>query len=904
MSRGRLEIFSLIALFLFQLYVGWKELGNENDLLASGGLTNNKLRTEWLNQMLGDPNTGKIPNNVRANELQFVKSLETNGSRNANQFNWHWEQVGPRNIGGRTRALQIDISNPKILLAGGASGGIFRSENGGDSWTKVSEPDQNLAITSIAQDHKSGKQNNWYACTGELRGGNQISGNSAYAGDGLLKSTDGGKTWIKLNSFQNPSPQLKDSTDYTFRLIVSKTDNAVYLASGSGIHCSKDEGKSWVQEVGTSQSKGIYTDVIQTPSGRMYATANYGGLGNLYSKEHRDSSWKNISPSFLPNQVGRMILAVDKSSSNDKFYILMESPNTGKAGADFRGNVEHHSLFKFERIGNNMHSWNLSSNLPVGPNQFDDYISQSGYCMDIAVSPHDSNIVVIGGTNLYISHDGFKTDTKTYYAGGYGETTAIPDFQMYPNHHPDLQTIVFHPAYDKIMYTGSDGGIHKTLDLYQNKVVWLSLNNGYVSTQFYTLSIDHVTGSNKVMGGLQDNGTLLSVSGKATSDWTLPLSYDGGFCEFSDQSDVLYASKQLDGIAKIKIDSKGERINWTRIDPPTSAQYLFINPYMIHPSNKNIMYLPIRGELWVNSKLNEFTFDGQFNKQSKNWNRISLPSGFQPSAITFSEQNSVLYLASTSGDLLKVSSISGSSATIENITQGLDGRGYINSIALNPNDTNEFMVVYSNYNTYSDFTTQDGGKSYSNISGNLEGKRQDGVPAGFDHLNNGPSCRVGKILYFNNSKYYFIGTSIGLFATQSLDSMNTDWQIVEMGENSNLVISDLEYRMADEHLFVSTFGNGIFKCDLNSIAGISQNVNELSVELYPNPCNELTNLKFAKSHLPLSLEIYEISGRKIYGSSVNTESFQLQTNAFPNGQYLVVAYNKQVKLSSSFLVNH
>ena len=246
-----------------------------------------------------------------------------------------------------------------------------------------------------------------------------------------------------------------------------------------------------------------------------------------------------------------MVLATDNQYKGERIYVLAVTNNRGKRGEDFRGNAEYHSLYKYSYISGNGSgsngSWiNLSANIPVGPEQFDDFITQSAYCMDIAVSPLDSNVVAIAGTNLYISDDAFKTDTKTRFAGGYGEKTKIPDFKLYPNHHPDLQTIVFHPTNSKIIMTGSDGGIHQSNDLYAKNVVWNSLNNNYSSTQFYTLAIDEKKLSNRIMGGLQDNGTLLSINGNPSESWTLPMSYDGGYCAFSNTEPYIYASKQLD----------------------------------------------------------------------------------------------------------------------------------------------------------------------------------------------------------------------------------------------------------------------------------------------------------------------------------------------------------------------
>ena len=214
-------------------------------------MTNSIERVKWENQMLGDPRTGKIPTNARMAELHFVGNLNQNSSANRDQ-NRVWQWMGPKNIGGRTRSLQYDIKNSKNILAGSASGGIFRSINNGQTWIKVSDKTQNLAITSLAQNPNPGFENIWYACTGELRGGNQISGNSVYSGDGLLKSTDNGISWVSLSAFKNSSPQTNDSTDRGWRIIVSNQNSDVYFSSASGIYKSTDHGTNWKKVLGSS----------------------------------------------------------------------------------------------------------------------------------------------------------------------------------------------------------------------------------------------------------------------------------------------------------------------------------------------------------------------------------------------------------------------------------------------------------------------------------------------------------------------------------------------------------------------------------------------------------------------------------------------------------------------------
>ena len=135
--------------------------------------------------ILQDPKTNQIPSNVRKRELHFW-------SKNRNQFtsrtksqNIDWKQTGPYNVGGRTRALAIDVTNDNIILAGGVTGGMWRSEDGGASWTKTTSTTEHQSVTAVAQDPRNGFTNIWYYATGELYGSASAMG-AFYAGTLLL----------------------------------------------------------------------------------------------------------------------------------------------------------------------------------------------------------------------------------------------------------------------------------------------------------------------------------------------------------------------------------------------------------------------------------------------------------------------------------------------------------------------------------------------------------------------------------------------------------------------------------------------------------------------------------------------------------------------------------------------
>ena len=138
-------------------------------------LDNPAERVVWERLRLANPITGQIPKRIRQKEMIFAKTLPRSKKINKTA----WIHRGPFNVGGRTRALALDVLDENTLLAGGASGGMFRSIDGGQSWGMTTHPNQLHNVTCVAQDTRQGKENIWYFGSGELTG-SSASGGEAY----------------------------------------------------------------------------------------------------------------------------------------------------------------------------------------------------------------------------------------------------------------------------------------------------------------------------------------------------------------------------------------------------------------------------------------------------------------------------------------------------------------------------------------------------------------------------------------------------------------------------------------------------------------------------------------------------------------------------------------------------
>ncbi|MCE1164722.1 MAG: hypothetical protein LWX07_04880, partial [Bacteroidetes bacterium] len=154
-----------IILFMFLIHGISDERKTE---YSTGDQDNPAARMEQEFRMLRDINTNKIPDNIYNLEQVFASKLPKAGTDSPNSL--EWTERGPNNVGGRTRALEGDITNANVIIAGGISGGIWKSVNGGTSWTLTTTPSQLHSATCIAQDKRAGHTSNWYVGTGERTG--------------------------------------------------------------------------------------------------------------------------------------------------------------------------------------------------------------------------------------------------------------------------------------------------------------------------------------------------------------------------------------------------------------------------------------------------------------------------------------------------------------------------------------------------------------------------------------------------------------------------------------------------------------------------------------------------------------------------------------------------------------
>jgi hypothetical protein len=761
--------------------------------------------------LLKDPATGTIPKGTYAEEWRQALATEKHYDQPVNPLAKtdlfaSWSFKGPSNLGGRTRAIGIDVNNNSIILAGCISGGISRTTNGGASWSNVTPLGHVKNISSIAQDTRSGWTNTWYFCTGETLGNSASDNGAFYVGTGVFKSTNNGASWRRLSNSDTGSEEFyDDQRDVSSRIAVDPTNGNVYLAATNGIWRSTDTGATWANVLGQnggSWNSGWTTDIVITTGGVLYAAfSGFGGSsldGVWTSTTGASASWTRIANSSsvtgwnTSGNYGRVVLALAPSDQTKLFALYWNNTTSSCSNSP----APEAELFKYN---SSTSTWtDLSANLPDETGCLegnDPFAVQTGYDLCIAVKPDDVNTVFIGGTNVYRSTSGFTNTTATTRIGGYGGPST---YASYANHHPDIQELKFASGSNDVLYTGDDGGIQKA-DITVTTPAWTSLNNSYPSYQYYHVALDPNSATNAYfLGGAQDNGSTYMTTSTTAN---LYLGGDGCSVGMNSGGAVFYLSTQLGTAYR---DNAG----FVRIDPNTNKS-LFVTNFWLDPDNTNFLYYANGDTLYRTGSASSVT-------QTSGWTALTgLASavgstrkifGITTSRGTYSTNTSIqatlsrLYVGTNNGQLFRLDdpqNVSASAAPANITPTSMTGGGTLVDIAVDPSDSRKIMAVYSNYGVNSVWYTADASQASPTWS-NLEG--------------NSSALTFRSVVKLNDGviSSYVVGTSKGIYSTNVLSGNLTTWLQEAPGSIGYLPVPDIAYRRSDQTMLAGTHGNGMF----------------------------------------------------------------------------------------------
>jgi photosystem II stability/assembly factor-like uncharacterized protein len=741
-----------------------------------------KARSEWFYGQRAYPRE-HVPANAHATALKqlnhrlaALRSANVNG-RGPTVNSLTWTPIGPQPIDtpytdpvvtGRVSALAVDPRNSNTVYLGGAMGGVWKTTDGGTTWTPLTDTQTSLAVGSIVLD--PGHPDTVFVGTGE----ENFSGDSYY-GAGILKSTNGGASWTQLcGPFCGPVGQdsYYGGGAHIGGLAVHPTNGQVLLAAVSllsqdGIYRSIDGGVSWTQVL--SGNPG--TAVIFDPTNGNVAFAALGnsfsgGTEGVYKSTNGGQTWSAANGSgsnTLPLiNAGRIVLAM-AASSTQTLYAGVADVNSG-------------NLIGIYKTTDGGANWTLTS----AP----DYCTpQCWYDNVIAVQPTSANVVYAGGafsTTLIQSLDGGATWSTLQSAQNFGFL------------HADMHALAFSADGGKL-YLGNDGGAYSTTQVTNVNPTFTALNSTLSVTQFYPgLSIQSSNPSIAI-GGTQDNGTVLYSGG---STWSQVNCGDGGYTaiDFTNSANY-YAACQLIDIEKSTSSGAVNSWNLAVNGINTSDRVDFIAPLVMDPSHSSTLYF---GTYRVYR-----TADG-----ANTWTAISPDltngSGFwalvTAIAVAPSDSNTVYAGTGDSHVQVTTNASAGPAAIWADRSTGLPPRT-ITQVAVDPLHSTTAYVTFSGFTGFGDslghvFRTTNAGSLWADISGDL------------------PNTPVNALVVDPDApNLIFVGTDVGVFYTTN---GGASWTPLVNGLPRSAVLGLVLHR-ASNTLRASTHGRGVWDLNVSSL---------------------------------------------------------------------------------------
>jgi len=510
---------------------------------------------QWLAARYIDVETGERVSEEKLRLIQQdIKRLQRNKSIS-------FIPQGPDNIGGRTRAIQIDRTWIERVWAGGVSGGLFVSYNGGDKWTKVvayTAAGGNPFISSMTQTIDG----TLYVATG--------SNHEGWSGNGVWYSQDFGATWSTV-------PGTTNCTE----IVSSDNDNYVWLATPSGL-------KKWqvgeTSMTNISVTSGPCLDLQISSNGQLVVASMssnkvYVSVDGGATFESKTGSANN---NLVPTTSGRLELAISADVNSSGMYSVYAVRTNS-------------NLLSMHVSHDNGQTWTQFVGASGPPNEFDIYRNQGRYNSVVSVNPTDPENIFIGGIDIWK----WNQTVNNPPSGGFEKVSqwfVNPSSSIYV--HADNHEMKWDD--NNRLYVGNDGGIGISNDFSEN---WYPANRGFNVTQFYGIAFDR---HGAVMGGTQDNGTLYNDHSNSTYEEFVEVGGGDGFeCEISYYNpNVMFSSIYYTSISRT--GDKGD--TWTdfspdlpgNYDPPGSegssyhpfhTEYVLAENYDTN-SEDSIMYIP------------------------------------------------------------------------------------------------------------------------------------------------------------------------------------------------------------------------------------------------------------------------------------------------------------------------
>ncbi len=688
----------------------------------------------WLQRIFPYYNADKMAYHAAIQQAQALRhqSLPTGAKYKPHRLlrEQNWDFAGPNNIGGRVSDIEYNPQHPEIVYAGAATGGVFKSTDGGLTWQPVFDTQPNLSVGDIAVDPQQSQI--VYVGTGEANGGH-----NNFPGAGIFKTTDGGDTWQLMGLERTISiGRIVIDPFNPQRIFVAAAGSYFGPDPDRGVYASINGGQTWEKSLFINDSTGVI-DIIMHPQNpqlllaaawervrRAHTSHLYGYSSGIYRSENGGRTWQRLGARHgLPEneeQIGRIGLALCQSQPNVMYALYTDG-------------VEYLAAYRSLNQGLNWQLIDPDREIAAGTGTF------CWYFGNIRVHPQDPLRVFALDVAFMQSYDGGANWPIIY---GYGN----PDSDFHVDHH----ALAFHPVHPDTMLEGNDGGINIT---YNGGVSWKKVKF-LPFTQFYEITMDF-THPERLYGGTQDNGTLRTLTGRV-DDWEAIYGGDG-FYPLVDpsNSNIIYAESQFGYLGK---STDGGRYFSTVLTGINSSEPTnWSTPVVMDPKTPTVLYY---GTDRVYQTVNG----------ARTWRAISpdLTKNLADSrlgtvtTIAVAPSNAAVIYAGTDDGNVWLTTNTG--LNWKQINQGLPYR-WVTRLAVDPTNYKIAYVTFSGLKWKSPqahvFQTQNAGDTWTDISHNL------------------PDAPVNAIvvdpIYPNN---LFVGTDVGCYFSSDYGA---NWDVLGNG---------------------------------------------------------------------------------------------------------------------------
>lgn len=846
--------------------------------------------------------------------------------------NLTWNNIGPTNQGGRVRSILFDRSDSDIMYVGSVSGGLWKTTNGGQSWFTVNDLQESLTVSCIAQ----GSNGIVYYGTGEgfAPGFGSTAGSTGFLGTGLYKSTDAtGSEFVHVAS---TDPDTDDSWDYIYEIAIHPTNGNIYAATKKGIKMSSDGGSTWSNPLvafsGTGTSKAYDVDI--SPNGNVISciVAN-----KLYLSNDGGSTWENQSTGAtgkLPSS-GISRIEADIAQSNPSYIYACAAKSTTDG------------LLNIYRTTDGGATWAIIG--PGGSENFNPLGTQGTYDNVIKVHPTNPNKVFVGGLDMWSWEQGGNWEQRSLWN--------LSEESMYYLH-ADHHEYVFHPDNPNVIYFGTDGGVSKSID---GGLSFERVNRNFVSLQYYAIAIGP---KGEIMGGTQDNGTLLMDRIGYVEGRSVPLlGGDGGYCSFSYLNPKLYFASiyygdvyrtptgVADGMATFYDDFV------TAFSPGTTSFASFVTPLVLHEKiddylspdstkftaleeyeagdtvtvfSKTSVYpfqyiLPvamniddtlmvhdiITSKFYVGGTGRVFMTRGAHNFASQPaWYQIASISG-TTQCMSVSKCGNYLFLGTTGGNLYRISNLAYANDSLSSFYNSTYSAIEVKKLTLSISgrsvnniaiDPNDPSRIVVALGNY-------GNTYYLYYSNNA----LDETPTFAQKQGNLPRFPVySALIDITNPNTVLVGTEFGIFMTENITAASPIWTEENDGGIARVPVYDLKQQIYMfpgvtnfGAVYAGTHGRGAFEC-LNFVSVPDQsNISEnSSLHVYPNPARDQISISLDTKINASSIQILNIDGKLVKQVNVPVGTigdFTIDIANLPAGVYMINLTGENLKLSGKFI---